>query len=430
MSREKTVFSVRSGRTVLLSILCAAILLLPAFCRAEEGTGRVLTIGKTDSIAPKAEQQLLPIVQYLARRLAERGIDEGQVLIRDSKEELAGQLREGNLDIVFSSPYPTVFYRRKAGTIPVLLGSRHGFLAYHSKIFVRQDSGLSGMADLSGKVIAFEDPGSTSEYFLPRFTMESEGLELVEMSSLDERPPPGKVGFIFSHDELNISSWVFLGKVDAGVMSSALWEEQKSNPDAYRSEFTVIHSTLDVPRLIVSVRAGLDETLRAEIVRLLLLMNGSPEGVKALAPYVAHLSAVIERLLPAAEEKSMTVVFEPKGEAPAYVSPLIEDVFENLISNALKYSPAETRIIVDIDSIGEELLVSVADQGDGIPDQFKEAVFERFKRGKQKGVKGSGLGLAIARRIVRFHGGRIWVEDAPEGGSVFFVRVPKGFPAA
>ena len=70
MPREETVFSVRSGRTVLLSILCAAILLLPAFCRAEEWTGRVLTIGKTDSIAPKAEQQFLPIVQYLAGRLA------------------------------------------------------------------------------------------------------------------------------------------------------------------------------------------------------------------------------------------------------------------------------------------------------------------------------------------------------------------------
>jgi PAS domain S-box-containing protein len=143
---------------------------------------------------------------------------------------------------------------------------------------------------------------------------------------------------------------------------------------------------------------------------------------------VALISAVIERLHPAAAEKNMTVVFEPKGEAPAFVSPLVEDVFENLISNALKYAPGDTRIIVDIDSLGEDLLVSVADQGDGIPDQFKEAVFERFQRGKNAGVKGSGLGLAIARRIVRFHGGQIWVEDAPEGGSVFFVRMPKGFP--
>lgn len=68
-------------------------------------------------------------------------------------------------------------------------------------------------------------------------------------------------------------------------MSSALWDEQKANPDAYRSEFIVIHRTLDVPRLIISVRSGLEGTLTTEIRRLMLGMHKDPEGVKALGPY-------------------------------------------------------------------------------------------------------------------------------------------------
>lgn len=194
------------GRRIPFVVLVAALLLFPSPGRGEKMPGRVLTIGKTDSIAPKAEKQLLPIARYLADRLSGQGFTGGQVLVRDSKEALAEQLREGNVDLVFSSPYPTVFYRLEAGTVPILQGSRHGLLEYHSKIFTRKDSGLAGLDGFPGRVIAFEDPASTSEYFLPRFAMESEGLELVEMSGLDDRPPPGKVGFIFAHDELNISS--------------------------------------------------------------------------------------------------------------------------------------------------------------------------------------------------------------------------------
>ena len=114
------------------------------------------------------------------------------------------------------------------------------------------------------------------------------------------------------------------------------------------------------------------------------------------------------------------------GEYPSLVSDIIEDVFSNLISNALKYSPQGSKVRIRIVDEGNSWKVTVADEGNGISDKDKEYVFERFKRADKKGIKGSGLGLAIAKRIVDLHKGSLGVEDNPDGeGSVFWVMLKK-----
>lgn len=139
----------------------------------------------------------------------------------------------------------------------------------------------------------------------------------------------------------------------------------------------------------------------------------------------AILKKVIESFEPVFKEKGMQVEYSVKGEYPARVNPVIEEVFLNLISNAIKYSPEKSRIVVGIEDANDSWLVMVKDHGEGVPDEYKEAIFERFKRADRMGVKGSGLGLAIVRQIVELHRGRVWVEDNPEGGSVFYVTLPK-----
>ena len=66
----------------------------------------------------------------------------------------------------------------------------------------------------------------------------------------------------------------------------------------------------------------------------------------------------------------------------------------------------------------------------GISDSDKERIFTRFERLDKESVKGTGLGLAIAQRVVDLHGGRIWVEDNPEGGCIFYVSLAKESPVA
>ena len=122
----------------------------------------------------------------------------------------------------------------------------------------------------------------------------------------------------------------------------------------------------------------------------------------------------------------MTIDHPAGREFPATVSPMMEDVFVNLLSNAIKYGPEEGRVVVDISDRNDNWLISVKDSGSGIPDEDKNTIFKRLERLTDRKVQGQGLGLAIVRRTVELHGGRVWVEDNPGGGSAFCIEIPKG----
>jgi signal transduction histidine kinase len=105
----------------------------------------------------------------------------------------------------------------------------------------------------------------------------------------------------------------------------------------------------------------------------------------------------------------------------------IQQVLDNLISNALKFSPSGTTVIVGLHAGREAVTLSVADQGRGIPAGQIENLFKPYRRSLTGGTaneKSFGLGLAIVRRIVAAHGGRIWVESEPGCGSTFYVSLP------
>jgi len=121
-------------------------------------------------------------------------------------------------------------------------------------------------------------------------------------------------------------------------------------------------------------------------------------------------------------------------ETPASSCPVLADrgrleqVLMNLLSNSCKFTPRHGYIKVALQEKGREYLVSVADDGPGIPLAEQSQVFERFySNSRGPGEKtGAGLGLAIAKTVVELHGGRIWVESEGGRGSTFFFTLPKG----
>ncbi len=137
------------------------------------------------------------------------------------------------------------------------------------------------------------------------------------------------------------------------------------------------------------------------------------------------IEEVIEALTPMADNAGMEIVNRITLNTPVRANKIIEEVFSNLISNAIKYASSGKRIIVESEDKGESLQVRIIDFGEGIKESEKTMIFERFMRGGKTGVKGSGLGLAIAGKIMELHNGRIWVEDNPEGGAIFIVEIPK-----
>jgi signal transduction histidine kinase len=138
---------------------------------------------------------------------------------------------------------------------------------------------------------------------------------------------------------------------------------------------------------------------------------------------VAGLQAVL------AERRGIEV-FVAGDEAPCvavFDPPRMEQVLNNLIGNAVKFSAGGTRVVVRVECTPGGVRTSVADQGPGIPAEELETIFKEFHRGTAKPVAGersTGLGLAIARRIVEAHGGTIGVESRVGKGSTFFFTLP------
>lgn len=107
-------------------------------------------------------------------------------------------------------------------------------------------------------------------------------------------------------------------------------------------------------------------------------------------------------------------------------SKAIAEVIYNLLDNAAKYSPQDSKIEIKANRIGDKIQFSVADEGRGITETEREKVFQKFYRADQT-AKGFGMGLAIVRGIVEAHEGRIWIEESVKGSKfVFDLPLKKG----
>jgi PAS domain S-box-containing protein len=138
-----------------------------------------------------------------------------------------------------------------------------------------------------------------------------------------------------------------------------------------------------------------------------------------LAPLIERAA---ERLRVKHPEATITL------DLPAHLPPVmadrerIEEVLQNLLDNAIKYSPGQAFITVTCRAMADEVIVSISDQGMGIPLREQAGIFDRFQRAgnsKASAIQGAGLGLYICRAIVEAHGGRIWVESTLHSGSTF-----------
>ena len=146
------------------------------------------------------------------------------------------------------------------------------------------------------------------------------------------------------------------------------------------------------------------------------------------------------RLAPLVDQAFATMIteferhrVEPINEIPYNLALILADpdmlmrVFANLCSNALQHTPAEGSISVRAVLQASEVVISVVDTGEGIPEDALARVFERFYRAdnaRQSTTGGSGLGLAIVKAIIDAHGGRIWAENNPTGGACISFSLP------
>lgn len=131
-----------------------------------------------------------------------------------------------------------------------------------------------------------------------------------------------------------------------------------------------------------------------------------------------------------AKNPEFTVKLEISPDLPTVMADRerIEEVLQNLLDNAIKYSPQQRTITISAVATSEEVVISVSDIGMGISVRDQERIFERFQRVGDplaQATPGAGLGLYICRAIVEAHGGRIWVESTLRQGSTFSFSLPR-----
>jgi PAS domain S-box-containing protein len=175
-------------------------------------------------------------------------------------------------------------------------------------------------------------------------------------------------------------------------------------------------------------------TIERNLVKALELMESATrlsklESSKSIELTDVNLEKVISEVTgnmsPLAADAGMRIENRINMSMPVRANKIIEEVFANIMSNAVKYASSGKRIVLDCEEREGCWNIRFTDFGEGIEDRDKTVIFDRFQRMEKKGVKGSGLGLAIASKIMELHNGRIWVEDNPEGGAVFVVEIPK-----
>ena len=160
------------------------------------------------------------------------------------------------------------------------------------------------------------------------------------------------------------------------------------------------------------------------------LESGVIKVNKEWQPLEEIVGVVLDRMGDRLNDHPLTVKLPGNLPLIPFDSLLLEQVFMNLLENAVKYTPKGTPLELSASESFYTVTVELSDRGPGIPSGEEEHIFEKFVRGRGAGG-GVGLGLAICRTIINAHGGKIWAENREGGGAVFrFTLSTAGLPPA
>lgn len=170
------------------------------------------------------------------------------------------------------------------------------------------------------------------------------------------------------------------------------------------------------------------EEFTEDLLEMARIEHGAVDLERTEVDACGLLREVVEDHRLFAHERRQTLALECHGVTVISAdASRLRRAIGNLVSNAIKYAPTDSPIVVRAESDALRLCVTVTDRGPGVDREERERIFEKFSRGRRSAaVAGAGLGLSIARSLVELHGGEIRYEDAPGGGATFVLSVPRG----
>jgi phosphonate transport system substrate-binding protein len=238
---------------------------------------KTITLGiVAETNQKEIEKHFQDFVGYLAKNLSSASKIEGKIVITRTQSRLASLLTESKADFYMESPHATYMINSVYGAGKLLVRRWKGGMAeYHSVIFTKKNGETKRLEDLKGKIIGFEDPESTSGYFLPKLFLTKKGFKLSRQAQIDAKVSSGEVGYIFAQSQGKLVNLVLTKQVAAGAFSN---DDYAALDSSKKSDITILAETASLPRHLVSVRKGLAPPLAKGLEKILLSMHEDPEG--------------------------------------------------------------------------------------------------------------------------------------------------------
>jgi len=346
-----------------------------------------------------------------------------------------------------------IIWSGRVAVVKDLEGETPTLLAYGEPGEILGEISLLENGPHSASVVAVED---TRLLRLPR----------ADLQRLVSEPSPigieilGALGKIVSTrlravDEVLTSTVHAESRLARRVQQLATEKERLAELERLRQETTdlIVH---DIRNPLNCIEASLEllqvvlpEDVLASCAKIIDLALGSCKDVQALVDSLLEVAGMesgelvldlqpisllplitdtVNRLRLLAEQYNITLELDVPAELPSIQGDgtRLERVLDNLLDNALKYTPEGGLITVAVRLVNGQVEVRVADTGPGIPPEHRERIFDRFTRvpGSEGRRRGLGLGLAFCRSVIEAHGGRIWVESEVGRGSTFAFTIP------
>ena len=261
-----------------LAILASILLLeiVPGSRAAGQTQAATITLGiVAETNQKEIEAHFQDFVRYVARKLSSASKMEGKIVIAPTQSRLANLLNERKADFYMESSHPTYMINNVYGAGTLLLRRWKGGMAdYHASIFAAKNSATKRLEDLRGKIIAFEDPESTSGYFLPKLLLTRKGFK-ISPTQLGADVPRDQVGYVFAGSQDKLVDLVLTKKTAAGAFSN---DDYAALEESKKSAITILAETASLPRHLVSIRKTLPPVLAKGLEKTLLAMHQNPEG--------------------------------------------------------------------------------------------------------------------------------------------------------
>ncbi|MGP1394435.1 MAG: phosphate/phosphite/phosphonate ABC transporter substrate-binding protein [Inquilinaceae bacterium] len=271
-------------RTIFhLFLLC--FLAFPSVAQEQSSREATLIVGRVSGDPIKTLPRLQAMADFMAARLGALGIESGGAVVANSNAEMIHMLRDGRVDLVSETVLSALRFEEAAAATILMREWKKGVPSYRSVFIAGIDSGIDSLEDLRGRVVAFEDRGSTSGFLAPLAMLREAGLTAVELSSPEQRPAADEVGYIFTDGEINIAVWVARSMADAGAFSDLDWEDTTRAPEALKANLRTFHTSAPILRSVLLSRAGLDPALASAISDLLSGVHDDPAAKDILDTY-------------------------------------------------------------------------------------------------------------------------------------------------